>query len=124
MACGSLLLLLASATKVLGGSGGTFGSAAPGAAAADAVAPARLKRVGLLGLLAHAITHLLALMKYHQRQISASGIWSTPTRACSCDKLRTDGHWWDAASSAEKRCEEAQQIAAVSDLALDSFSPK
>ena len=55
MACGSMLLLLASATKVHGGSGGTFGSAAPGAAAADAVAPAWLKRVGLRGLLAHAI---------------------------------------------------------------------
>ena len=55
LACGSLLLPLPSAAKVHGGSGGTFGSAAPGAAAADAVAPARLKRVGLLGLLAHAI---------------------------------------------------------------------
>ena len=52
--CGSLVLLLPSA-KVHGGSGGTFGSGAPGAAAADAVAPAWLKRVGLRGLLAHAI---------------------------------------------------------------------
>ena len=55
VACGSLLLPLPSAAKVHGGSGGTFGPSAPGAAAADAVAPARLKRVGLLGLLAHAI---------------------------------------------------------------------
>ena len=55
LACGSLHLPLPSAAKVHGGSGGTFGCAAPGAAAADAVAPARLKRVGLLGLLARAI---------------------------------------------------------------------
>ena len=49
--CGSLVLLLASA-KVHGGSGGTFGSGAPGA---DAVAPPWLKKAGFRGFLAHAI---------------------------------------------------------------------